>query len=315
MNELTFHFLNVGKGNCTIVEFPSTRLSVIDIDDSRAISELDKFYMEYVEKKASLTDPINYIKNYFKDQDIFRFILTHPDMDHMSGIKELFKRKPIFNFWDTENDKFIDPNSWDKSSYDKEDWDFYQAARRNSTKNPTVLKLHRGASSDCCWVQDGIEILAPTPELVKEANQSEDYDHLSYVLMIKHAGKRILLGGDATKKVWEDIINNHGIDYIKSDVFLAPNHGSPNHISKEILDAINPDLTIVSVADGVQYAYNLYSNYGIVLSTKYFGNIWVKLLGNGKTYFKTQFQNYSGQWYELFNNDLINVISRLLETR
>jgi hypothetical protein len=56
----------------------------------------------------------------------------------------------------------------------------------------------------------------------------------------------------------------------------CPNHGSPNHISKEILDVIDPDLTIVSVAEGIPYAYDLYSRYGTVLSTHY-GNIWVKL--------------------------------------
>jgi len=41
MSEITFHFLNVGKGNCTVIEFPSERLSVIDIDDSRALSQND----------------------------------------------------------------------------------------------------------------------------------------------------------------------------------------------------------------------------------------------------------------------------------
>ncbi len=62
-------------------------------------------------RESKLTDPIVYIaNNYFsKYNEIFRFILTHPDMDHMSGIKELFNRKYVRNFWDTNNDKYIDP--------------------------------------------------------------------------------------------------------------------------------------------------------------------------------------------------------------
>ena len=299
MSELFFHFLNVGKGNCAIIHFPSGRLSVIDIDDSRSISESHKIYMEVVEKKAKLTDPVDYITSNFEDKDIFRFILTHPDMDHMSGIKELFERKTILNFWDTENNKYIDPDSWENSPYDKEDWDFYQRIRKHN-ENPKVLTLYRGAKSECCWIQDGIEILAPTPQLVEEANKNEDYDHLSYVLMVKYAGKKVLLGGDATKRVLENVIECYGENYIKSDILLAPNHGSPHHISREILDVINPDLTIVSVAEGVEYAYDLYLRYGIVLSTKYYGNVWTNILSNGKIYFSTQFQHYSGQWYALY---------------
>ncbi|GAH87197.1 unnamed protein product, partial [marine sediment metagenome] len=113
------------------------------------------------------------------------------------------------------------------------------------------------------------------------------------------AERKILLGGDATKKSLEDIIEYYDEGYLESDVLFAPNHGSPNHISEEILDVINPDLTVVSVAEGVDYARELYSGYGRVLSTKYYGNIGVKIKDTGKIIFTTQFQNYSDGWYRL----------------
>lgn len=299
MSEITFHFLNVGKGNCTIIDFPSERLSVIDIDDSRAISVSERTLMEKA-GKPKLTNPIDYIASEFANREIFRFILTHPDMDHMSGIKGLFEEKDVRNFWDTENDKYIDPDTWETSPYDKEDWDFYQDVRQ-SDENPKVLKLYRDAEADCCWVKDSIRILAPTEGVVKEANENEDWDHLSYVLMIEYAERKILLGGDATKKSLEGIIEYYDEGYLESDVLFAPNHGSANHISKEILDVINPDLTVVSVAEGVDYARDLYSRYGRVLSTKYYGNILVKIKDTGGLIFSTQFQNYSDGWYRLKN--------------
>jgi len=302
MKEVFFHFLNVGKGNCTIIEFPSGRLSIIDIDDSRSISENERYFiLEGTLKRAKLTDPIVYITNNFKSE-IFRFILTHPDMDHMSGIKELFNRKYVRNFWDTDNNKYIDPDTWDDSLYNKEDWDFYQSIR-GSEEDPKTLRLYRGATSECCWIQDGIEILSPTQELVEEANESEDYDHLSYVLMVRSAGRKVLLCGDATKKALENIINHYDKKYLKCDILLAPNHGSPNHISEEILDIFNPDLTIVSVIKGTDYARELYLRYGVVLSTKHSGNIWVKIKETGKIIFKTQFQNYSNSWHMLKNHE------------
>ncbi len=295
MSEVTFHFLNVGKGNCTIVDFPSGNLSVIDIDDSRSLSSEERNRIE-LSGRASLTNPVSYITKKFGDRAIFRFILTHPDMDHMSGIRELFNTKEVINFWDTDNRKYVDPNNWEDSLFRKEDWDFYQKIRK-SKDNPKVLTLYRGAKSNCCWVEDGIKILSPSEELVEKAEKSGDYDHLSYVLMIEFAKRKVLLCGDATKEALRDIINFYGDLY--SDILFAPNHGSKHHISREILDVINPRTIIVSVAEGIDYARDLYSEYGIVLSTKYYGNIIVKIKDNGEIIFTTQFQNYSNGWYRL----------------
>ncbi|WP_127724818.1 hypothetical protein [Anaerosphaera multitolerans] len=44
-------------------------------------------------------------------KSIFIFILSHPDMNHMDGIEDLFNEFKIVNFWDTENKKVIDDNS------------------------------------------------------------------------------------------------------------------------------------------------------------------------------------------------------------
>jgi len=294
MSELIFHFLNVGKGNCTVIEFPSGRLSVIDIDDSSSISYEERYFIES-KYKTKLTDPIDYICHKFSGQDIFRFILTHPDMDHLSGIKKLFSKKTILNFWDTDNNKFIDPDSWENSPYNKEDWDFYREIRKNK-ENPKVLFLYRNDSSNCCWIQDGIKILSPTKEIVDEANRTEDYDHLSYILMIEFANRRILLCGDATLKAMESLVDFYRGE-IKSDILLAPNHGSKNHISKDILDFIDPQIIVVSVKEGIDYARDLYSEYGKVLSTKYYGDILIRIKQNGDIFVQTKYNKYSDRWY------------------
>ncbi|NNE33941.1 MAG: MBL fold metallo-hydrolase, partial [Rhodothermales bacterium] len=138
------HVLNVGKGSSTWIEFPQ-RLSVVDIDNSRAHSD------------PSLTNPLDYYRARFPGRDIFRFILTHPDMDHMSGLDELARTTKIHNFWDTFNDKKV--SEW-HAPYRKEDWERYQQLRR-SKELPKCLRLHRHATADCCWTQDGLSILSP----------------------------------------------------------------------------------------------------------------------------------------------------------
>lgn len=293
-----FHFINVGKGNCTIIDFPSGRLSVIDIDDSRTISEAQRRQM-LLEKKATLTNPIDYIISNFKSKDeISRFILSHPDMDHMSGIKQLFSKKYFRNFWDVPNNK-PDPGNWDQSPYDKNDWDFYQSLRNKKVNDVNVINPLRNSTADCCWVQDGIKILSPSEELIKMAEDKEDYDQLSYVLQITYQNRRAMLTGDASKYALEDILANYETNELQSDILLAPGHGSKNHVSKDFLEAVKPRLTIVSVAEGVDYDYETYKNYGRVLSTKYYGNIWVRIEDDGKVLFRTQFHNYSNDWYIL----------------
>jgi beta-lactamase superfamily II metal-dependent hydrolase len=264
---LKVHFLNVGKGNCTIIESPTNRLSMIDIDNSKIDDE-----------ERKLADPVEFFVKKFKDAWLFRFILTHPDCDHLSGLNELASKVQIGNFWDTNHNKTINDDSWENSPYDKRDWDCYLKFR-NSEENPKCLQLYRNATSECCWVEDGIAILSPTEELVKKSNDAPDddeqkYHHLSYVLMLDYKGTRFLFGGDASLDAWDDILKAYGSKGLKANVFLAPHHGSKNNTHEGAFKAIAPDYVVVSVAEGIEYDYDFYSKLGsMVLSTKNYGNI------------------------------------------
>jgi len=274
---LKIHFLNVGKGNCTIVEFPSNRLSIIDIDNTRIHDD-----------NETLTDPIEYFSSKFGYSSVFRFILTHPDMDHMSGLDELASKVSILNFWDTEHKKTIHESEWRHSPYNRRDWERYQVFR-DSSGNPKCLRLLRGATADCCWTQDGIRILSPSTQMIKLAAQADEddpekYHHLSYVLMLTYAGVKVLFGGDASVDAWEDIVEECGKQSLKADIFLAPHHGSKNNVNDEVFQAVAPDYVIVSVARGVDYDYDFYNRLARrgVLSTKYYGNIRVEINDDGK---------------------------------
>lgn len=55
-------------------------------------------------QKAYPVNPISYLKKHGISA-VFRFILTHPDMDHMDGIKDFFEEFEPINFWDIHNNK------------------------------------------------------------------------------------------------------------------------------------------------------------------------------------------------------------------
>jgi hypothetical protein len=158
---LRVHFLNVGHGDCTIIKHPSGRLTVVDINNSQqfdaetfaeelaeetkriaggsllaqshnsllmAIPVNDRLERAAVEARAKkeLTDPVAFIKKNYPNEQVWRFILTHPDLDHMRGIKALAEHIGINAFWDTDHTK---PTPSFRGDADKDDWEFYQTLR------------------------------------------------------------------------------------------------------------------------------------------------------------------------------------------
>ena len=288
---VTIDFLNVGKGSCTVIDLPSGHLSMIDIYD-----------LGTQDPDNGLQDPVQFLLGKYPRQSLFRYIQTHPDMDHMSGLNRLALKVPLQHFWDTDNCKSFSDADWEGSPYRKEDWECYQTCRA-STTDPTALQLYRLQTSDCCWCQDGITILSPSPALVDLSRTAPDTDsqkfnHLSYVLMLEHAGVRVLLPGDASKQTWDDILADVQIpaSNLKADILLAPHHGSENNVHEEAMETIAPNDIVVSVGEGVDYDYNYYKSLATrwLLTTKHHGNIHLVIHDDG-TYSLTVQKNGARQ--------------------
>lgn len=261
------HFLNVNEGDCIWVEHLSGHNTVIDISNAE---KADNIF-----ENASLSGdhnqknyPVNPIE-YLSDQGvgtIFRFILTHPDMDHMDGIKDLFNSFEVLNFWDTENTKVMDTNtSWGK--YNKEDWEFYQEIR-NSEQSPKVLHLYAGSHGQFYNQDengesgaDGLYLLAPTIELVEEANNKKEYNDCSYVILYRTGnGKKIVFAGDSAEKTWNYILENYKEDVTDIDILVAPHHGRKTGGNDEYLDILNPKLTLFGNAKSQYLDYSSWNN-------------------------------------------------------
>ena len=266
----TFHFLNVKDGDCSIIEHGSGNVSVIDVCNAEKVttpmSDLElKSITERVsgnfQQKKHPVNPVEYL-NKFNISSVFRFILTHPDMDHMDGIKDFFESFSPINCWDTDNTKEMEfPEG---SPYNKEDWDFYKRIRdEKSQVDPIRLTLFSGSQGHY-WSQnaqgqppgDALSILAPTPELVEQANETKDYNDSSYVILYRGAGGRILLSGDSHDNTWEHILDNWKDDIKDVDLLIAPHHGRKSGRSYEFLDTVNPKMTFFGNARSEHLAYS-----------------------------------------------------------
>lgn len=278
----TLHFLNVLEGDCNIIQHGSGRITVMDV--SNAYNEQDTATEKAA--KASLTrelkrlrtnvpsfktnygqklepdNPIEYLKNNIGTDQIFRFIISHPDMDHLDGIKDLYTEFTPLNTWDTDNNKEIDSDT-SFAGYNKEDWEFYTQLRAGNITSTNRLTYFDSNPRSEFWNKDGLNILCPSKSLLNQANETGDYNDASYALLYKvkkfdGGSWKILLAGDTHNDSWEHIIRNHEEDVSNIDVLLAPHHGRDSGRNYDFLDVLQPRVTLFGNASSKHLAYDSY---------------------------------------------------------
>jgi hypothetical protein len=100
--------------------------SVGSLSPYQGLGMLSGYSEVWTRAKRELTDPIEFIKKTCPGRRPWRFILTHPDLDHMRGLKRLHENVGFDNFWDTKHTK---PTPTYRGGSDQEDWEFYQSLR------------------------------------------------------------------------------------------------------------------------------------------------------------------------------------------
>ena len=300
---LKVHFLNVGQGDCTVIQHPSGRLTVVDVNngerlDPQSLREiqmygspvLQRFCREYwlpSNYTIRLENPIAFLKAYYPNKSIHRYIQSHPDLDHRRGLSAFVSsRIGIVNMWDTEHQKVPEF----QSDGDLADWGAYMQMRSGGN-GVKVLQLYRGWSA-AFWnkgeepldLGDGIQILSPTPELAWAAAESNSWNNLSYVLKVSYAGLDIVLSGDAEKEAWDSIVGHYGSS-LKCHVLKASHHGRDSGYHQEAVKLMSPEYTIVSVgkkpSSDASNKYRQYTSKG-VWSTRWKGNITVAVNSDGR---------------------------------
>lgn len=297
---LKVHFLNVGRGDCTIIEFPSGRVAIVDIDNLKILDpstrqELLEEYrhssqyalmrlrnpagarrseLEFLRNiSRKLTDPLAYYDAHVgRFRDIHRMIITHPDMDHMTGLFRLYRQDPnknIHHFWHSGPHDFnladTTEEEWARCPYDRRDWLTYKALRRRRSM-PQGLQFYQGDSGPLVE-EDGIEVWAPTPELEALAVRKNSSNIISTILKVSYKGHSIVLGGDATAdETWPAIYPY--IDMTGISVLKASHHGRRSGYYQPAVKEMSPWLTITSVGEKAHDAtenYRRYSEYTVSL--------------------------------------------------
>ena len=316
--KLTIHYLNVGHGDCTVIKHPSGRITVIDssngevIDESRVEANLRRLHKDRAafelfralrglsEKAAlkqlgasvELTNPVEFIARMYPKQNVFRYIQTHPDMDHMRGVAALLEHHDLCAFWDTDNDK-----DEERRESDEADWKAYQDMRSDS-RHRIYVRGNRKAyfGADDAYdngTGDNIEILSPSTLWTAECNRGKRWNDMSVVLRVTHNGKSFVFGGDAESPAWENMMADPVVKAkLKGTTVLkAAHHGRLSGYDETAVTWISPACVVMSIGDDCDYEaiedYKKHTN--LVLSTYDCGDITMTVDEAGKATYDTSF--------------------------
>lgn len=242
---------SVGDGDMFYIQHNSDNFTVIDCymhEDNK-----DKIMKEIEEKS--------------KDKQIHRFISTHPDEDHILGLKSFRDKLGIANFYCVENKTTKSEETEDFREYCKlrdGDEHFYieEGCSRKwmNQSGPDNEGKERGSS--------GINILWPKTnnsyykEALEKAKNGESPNNISPIIKYSlENGVNVLWFGDLEKDFMENIKND--LDIEEADIIFAPHHGRESgKIPKEILDKIKPKLIIIGEAPSNNLNY--YDGYNTI---------------------------------------------------
>lgn len=309
---LKVHFLNVGHGDCTFIEFPSGHLTMIDINNTKLLPSPDlaalrenmsfdaqiraaaqkKSWEDYYKDK--MVDPIDYHREVLDGASIFRYVQTHPDLDHMTGLHRFFIQEdvPLENMWDVKNSRDI-PESEFAGPFEYLDWIQYRllalGRRREGVEQHKVLHIAPGRTGQY-WTDDGITVLGPSEQLRAQCDAAEDWNNLSYVLRIDHGGRRVVLPGDACGRAWDDLLAKWSRPDLSCDILKAAHHGRETGYHQEAVSMMNPAAVVCSVGKKPETdASDEYASHGAkVFSTRYHGTITLTLWSDGEAWLNSR---------------------------
>lgn len=243
--ELRIHFLSVGQGDCTIVEFPDGKSMIIDGGDGN--EETAETILRYA--------------NALKIKKFDYLVATHSDSDHVGSLDVVLSVKGAKTAYCPKIDDYTINGEYAEfcSALDKS----------GATKVYTEMGVFHRSEGEYPY---RFAFLSPhkidNPQC--EYNKVNDGDHgddaindTSAVLLVEYAGRRALFTGDASESVEASLIRSDKAEvwrvgelsdlYLKADILKVSHHGSNDATGTEFLNYLQAKTAIISC--GADNAY------------------------------------------------------------
>jgi competence protein ComEC len=254
---MKMHVINVGQGSSTLLEF-ACGVVLIDAGGEnnqqfRSTEILTDYLDNFFEKRTDLNKTIHLL------------IVSHPHIDHTLGLKELAQNYKIKNV--VTNGQEYGSGRYQQAALHKiiadaeatsvssDDIGYYEAVLSNipvtgitnsvidpvncAGANPTIKLLWGRVSADPGWGKDR----SGRPNFDNNNNHS-------VVTRVDFGEASILFTGDLELEAIHDLVNKYnGTAMLDTDVYVVGHHGSRNGTSVDLLEAITPEIAVISFGD------------------------------------------------------------------
>jgi competence protein ComEC len=219
--QLELHVVDVGQGDALALRTPRGRWVLVDA--GRMWSGGD----------AGRRTVVPYVRR--RGGAVALFVLSHPDADHVGGAPSVLEALRPARWWD--------PGYVHTSDVYRE---ALAVARRHA------IPWRRAHAGDSLQL-DGVllRVLGPDSSWLASGASAND---ASTILMVQHGRLRLLLTGDAeaAQEAW--LVNRWG-DALSATVLKVGHHGSRTSSTAALLDAVKPEVALVSVGAGNRYGH------------------------------------------------------------
>jgi competence protein ComEC len=200
-------FLDVGQGDAILIQTPSGKQILIDGGPSET------------QVLAQLGRQMP-----FWDRTLDVVVLTHPDSDHINGLVPVLERYQV----DVVIHRQIE--------MDSETYDYWLELVADEGAS-----VYEGQAGLSLTLDEGLEmlILHPGVEVWESANDN------SVVTRLVYGQVSFLLTGDIEAEVEEALVGAGAIR--ESTLLKAAHHGSCSSTTQAFLDAVDPELVVISV--------------------------------------------------------------------
>jgi competence protein ComEC len=207
--------LAVGAGQCAVVQPPSGRTVLVDAGSSSLSDLVGKCLGPFL-RHARCTE-------------VDTIVMSHGDYDHISAVEELVRGYGVREVWTSPQlVRHAAPGSQVQELL---------AALDRMERTPRLLApgdrtpLGRDTS---------VEVLWPPPD----AKLSQATNDACLVIKLTHAGRSILFPGDIQDLAMRELLRDPA--KLKSDVLVAPHHGSSESLTPAFVRAVDPQYVVSS---------------------------------------------------------------------
>jgi len=252
-NELDVIFLDVGQGDGAIVRVPT--------DSGIKIILVDAGFKNWNRDMGErVVVPV--LKNFGVDQ-IDLLIMSHPHSDHIGGVEIVLEEFEVDEIWDSHG-------SYGSSLYAR----IQQSVEE---KGVTYRRLQTGYI-DTTFAPLRLILFHPDSTYsVEETNVNNS----SLVVKMSYGESDFMFVGDLEEE-GDEVVLPFG-ELLQSEVLKVGHHGSITSSTQPFLDAVDPDMAIVSVGVRNKFRHPSYvvmerleKSGAEVLRTDYEGAVWLK---------------------------------------